>query len=67
MTELEQYRKAYTTLAGRVDAVATKLMNESAKMSPKGQKNLMLIALELLFTLYEVENSFPVENGPDDK
>ena len=67
MTELEQYRKAYTTLAGRVDAVATKLMNESAKMSPKGQKNLMLIALELLFTLYDVENSLPVENGPDDK
>ena len=66
MTELEQYKNAYTTLAGRVDAVATRLMNESAKMSPKGQNSLMLIALELLFTLYEVENSFPIED-PDDK
>ena len=62
MTELEQYKKAYLTLAGRVDAVATRLMNESVKMSPKTQNSLMLIALELLFTLYEVENSFPIDD-----
>lgn len=66
MTELEQYKKAYAMLSERVEAVATKLMNEAAKMSPRTQNGLMLIALELLFTLYEAENSFPIED-PDDK
>ena len=58
MTELEQYKKAYETLMKRVDGVATRLMNEAAKLGPKYENALMLIALELLFTLYEVENIF---------
>ena len=66
MTELEQYKKAYATLLGRVDGVATKLMNEAVRFDPRFEKGLMLIALELLFTLYEAENTF-VDEDPEGK
>ena len=66
MTELEQYRKAYATLTKRVDGVASRLMSEAAKMGPKYENGLLLIALELLFTLYEAENTF-LDEEPEGK
>ena len=66
MTELEQYKKAYATLIGRVDGVATRLLNEAVKMDPKFENGLMLIALELLSTLYAAENIF-LDEDPDGK
>ena len=49
-----------------MDDYATKLMNEAVRFDPRFEKGLMLIALELLFTLYEAENTF-VDEDPEGK
>ena len=66
MTELDQYKKAYATLMGRVDEAAAKLLNETAKLSPRYENGLMLIVLELLFALCEAENIF-LADGPEEE
>ena len=57
MTELEQYKKAYATLVGRVDRTITKL-HEASAMLALARISLNLAADELKNALNSAEEIF---------
>lgn len=59
MTQLEQYKKAYATLVGRVDTAITKLEEFPQGMPPE------FTAAELKRALEEAEEIFLAEDAED--
>ena len=65
MTELEQYKKAYSTLVGRVDKIITNLEIVS-KGSDQESANLGLTMGALIAALQEAEDIF-LDEDPEDE
>ncbi len=61
MTELEQYRKAYATLVGRVDTVI-KDLGGSSTVHNLNDAVLTLVAASLIKALHEAEDVFVSED-----
>lgn len=60
MTELEQYKKAYATLVGRVDRIITALEDSAAAEHPA----VLSAAKSLTNALLEAEDLF-IEQDPE--
>lgn len=64
MTKLEQYKKAYATLVGRVDTIVTKLEASSAVRNFDSAA-ARFIARELAGALEEAEEIFLTEDAEE--
>ena len=65
MTELEQYKKAYATLMGRVDRAISKMEETSARYLAQGLAEIMA-SEELKAALEEAEEIFLAEDPEDE-
>lgn len=66
MTELEQYKKAYSTLVGRVDRTITKLHEVDAMLALE-RISMAFAADELKNALNDVEEIFLSDGSEEDR